>query len=342
MLARRSVLFGLLLWTTSLTSSAQDAATASPWPPLPVGVSSLGAVAADGYLYVYGGHAGKTHSYDTQSVLGTFHRLPLQPNSAAEGRSTWESLPGGTRLQGMNLVAYQGKIIRVGGMEPRNEPGTPANNVSVATVVQYDPVKKTWSDLPALPQPRSSHDVVVVGSQLFVFGGWAMRGAGQKPEWHQEGLVLDLNHVESGWKALSQPFQKRALTMVALGSKVYVLGGLTAEGAERTVNIYDTKKQSWSEGPAIPGSERVGFSPAAAVLQDRLILNTSAGLVARLTTDGQAWEKVGQAKIKRMVARLLPHGTDQVILVGGASSGGNVAEVEVFRIPAQGERLEQD
>ena len=31
----------------------------------------------DGYLYLYGGHAGKTHSYDTATVLGTFHRLKL-------------------------------------------------------------------------------------------------------------------------------------------------------------------------------------------------------------------------------------------------------------------------
>ena len=58
-------------------------------PPLPAAVSSLGAVACDGYVYVYGGHAGKTHSYDTKSVLGTFHRLKL------DSGTKWEELPGG-------------------------------------------------------------------------------------------------------------------------------------------------------------------------------------------------------------------------------------------------------
>jgi hypothetical protein len=50
---------------------------AKSYPPIPVAVSSLGAIESEGYLYVYGGHSGKTHSYDTKSVLGTFHRLKL-------------------------------------------------------------------------------------------------------------------------------------------------------------------------------------------------------------------------------------------------------------------------
>ena len=62
--------------------------------PLPTAVSSFGAIACDGYLYVYGGHAGKTHSYDTKSVLGTFHRLKL------DGGTQWEELPGGPILRG--------------------------------------------------------------------------------------------------------------------------------------------------------------------------------------------------------------------------------------------------
>ena len=48
------------------------------FPALPTAVSSFGAIACDDHLYVYGGHAGKTHSYDTKSVLGTFHRLKLR------------------------------------------------------------------------------------------------------------------------------------------------------------------------------------------------------------------------------------------------------------------------
>ena len=58
-------------------------------PPLTQATSSLGAVELDGYLYVYGGHAGKTHKFNTETVLGTFQRLKL------DGGKEWESLPGG-------------------------------------------------------------------------------------------------------------------------------------------------------------------------------------------------------------------------------------------------------
>ena len=57
-------------------------------------MSSLGAVECDGYLYVYGGHAGKTHTYSTKDVLGTFHRLKL------DGGAKWEELPAGRSFRG--------------------------------------------------------------------------------------------------------------------------------------------------------------------------------------------------------------------------------------------------
>ena len=64
----------------------------------------------------------------------------------ADGR-TWEELPGGPGLQGMNLAAYDGKIYRVGGMEPRNKPGDPTDNYSIADVVSFDPVAGRWQSL---------------------------------------------------------------------------------------------------------------------------------------------------------------------------------------------------
>src|SRR5688572_31164214 len=101
--------------------AAEPAPTKAPaFPAMPKAVSSFGAIECDGYLYLYGGHAGKTHSYDTESVLGTFHRLKL------DGGTKWEPLPGGPIAQGMNLTSHGGKVYRVGGMQPKNKPGDPA------------------------------------------------------------------------------------------------------------------------------------------------------------------------------------------------------------------------
>lgn len=304
----------------------------SPFPPLPTAVSSLGAIACDGYIYVYGGHAGKTHNYDTKTVIGTFHRLKL------DGGTKWEELPGGPILQGMNLASHGGKVYRVGGMQPRNEPGQPTDNASVTDAAVYDPKTGKWTALPPLPAGRSSHDIVVVGDKLVVVGGWNQQGKGQKSLWHDTALVFDLMAGKPEWKAVPQPFKRRALTAAAIGAKVYVMGGLdAAAAASNRVDVYDTAADKWTTGPDIPGG-RVGFSPAANAVNGRLILNTIETPVYRLTEAGDAWEKVGESTTKRMVHRLLPFGKD-AILVGGASSKGNVAEVEIVKLAHRGEKV---
>ena len=121
------LLAGLLMTLPQLPASAQPPA----YPPLPEAVSSFGGIVADNFLYVYGGHTGKAHSYSTSTVSGKLHRLDLKHPKA------WEELPGGVGLQGMNLAAHAGKIYLIGGMQPRNKPGDPAENHSVADVTCY-------------------------------------------------------------------------------------------------------------------------------------------------------------------------------------------------------------
>lgn len=302
---------------------------AADYPPLPVGVSSLGAIASDGYLYVYGGHSGPTHHYDTASVRGTFYRLKL------DGGRQWDELPGGPQLQGMNLAAIDGVIYRVGGMQPRNAPGEPSDNHSIAQAARFIPSKGTWEELPPLPQPRSSHDLVAVGKKLVVVGGWQLRGKDAKPIWHDTTLVLDLAASKPEWKAVPQPFQRRALTATSVGSKVYVLGGLGPDGPDRRVDILDVETGRWSQGPDLPGPERVAFSPACCTLDGRVILSTSQGPIYRLSANGEAWEKIASASRGRIVHRLVPHG-NAVILVGGASGGENLAAIEVVTLPPPG------
>lgn len=315
-----------------LVCSASAATRAADYPPLPAAASSLGTIECDGYLYVYGGHAGKTHSYDTESVLGTFHRLKI------EGGKAWEKLPSGPILQGLNLASHKGKVYRVGGMSPLNKPGEPADNVSLDDASVYDPKAGTWSALPKLPAGRSSHDLVTVGDKLVVVGGWQMRGKAEGSKWHDTALSLDLTAKEPKWESIPQPFQRRALTAAVLGTKVYVIAGLTADAAStKQVDILETATGKWSTGPAIPGSDRVGFSPAATVVEGKLIVNTSAGPLFRLTEKGDAWEKVGTVPTTRMVARIVPAGKNAVLVVGGAGKGGNVSAVERVEIAEKGE-----
>ncbi len=315
-------------------------AAAAEYPPTPAAVASAGAAVSDGYLYLYGGHSGKTHAYDNKSTLGTFHRLKL------DGGTKWEELPGGPVLQGMNLAAHGGKVYRVGGMSPRNAPGEPADSVSVADVARFDPKSGKWEELPALPAGRSSHDVVVVGDKLVVVGGWQMGGKDGKSSWHDTALSLDLTAKDAKWVEIPQPFKRRALTAAAAGGKVYVLGGLTEKGTDPRVDILDVATGKWADGPALPdGGKDAGlpaFSPAAAAAGDRVVVHTSSGPVYRLTADGKEWEKVGTARKPRMVARLVPLSSAEVVLVAGAAKGGNVDLVEVIKLAEKGEKISSE
>jgi N-acetylneuraminic acid mutarotase len=317
-----------LLAFFSLTASAfaaEPAPTKSPeFPAMPKGVSSFGAIECDGYLYIYGGHSGKTHNYDNKLVLGTFHRLKL------DGGAKWEELPGGPIAQGLNLAAHGGKVYRVGGMQPKNPPGEGADNHSLADCARFDPKAGKWEDLPALPAGRSSHDVVAVGDKLLVVGGWQLKGKDTTPAWHDTALILDLTSAKPEWKSIPQPFKRRALTAAVLGTKVYVIGGLGATGGDKRVDVLDVATGKWSEGPTMPGGDRVAFSPAACAVRNRIVLNTSEGLVYRLSEKGDAWEKVGESAKKRVVARMVPFGADRAILLGGASGGANADSLEVI------------
>lgn len=238
----------------------------------------------------------------------------------------------------MNLAAHGGKIYRVGGMQPRNAVGEKADSHSLADVARFDPRIGKWESLPSMPSGRSSHDVVVAGDKLVVVGGWQMKGKDEKSVWHDTSLVLDLAASKPEWKSISQPFKRRALTAAAIGNNVYVLGGLGADGTNNAVQILDVSTGKWSEGPELVGTGHVAFSPAACALNGKLLVNTSAGPVYRLNEAGNGWEKVGEAVTKRMVGRLIPYGSDSVILVGGAAgSSGATDAVEIIKLAAKGE-----
>ena len=304
---------------------ADPAAEAPAYPPLPRAVSSFGAAVADGWLYVYGGHSGKAHQYSTDTVVGTFHRLRL-----ADPKS-WEELPGGPALQGLALVAHEGKLYRLGGMQPRNQPGTTADNHSLPSCARFDPATRQWENLPDLPEGRSSHDAVVIGDRIIVVGGWRLNGAGTKPDWHSTALILDLKKEPLRWEAVKQPFRRRALTAAAHDGKVYVMAGLTPDGElELTVDVYDPAKDSWAAGPDLPGPLSNGFSPAACAAGGRLFVSTADGRLWRLAEKGDAWEAVGTLKQPRFVHRMVPAGDELLLAVGGASRSGSVALTEAI------------
>jgi YHS domain-containing protein len=151
--------------------------------------------------------------------------------------------------------------------------------------------------------------------------------------WHDTAVVLDTAAKDPKWESIPQPFKRRALTAAALGTRVYVIGGFTESSeSTRAVNVLDLATGKWSEGPEIPGPDKVGFSPASTVAGGRVILNTMDKSVFALNEKGTAWEKVGATADSRFVHRIVPAGKDAVIAIGGAGPAGAHASLELVKL----------
>jgi len=170
----------------------------TPLPPIPQAATSFGATLTDGWLYFYGGNTGKAHEFNKDCVKGDFFRLQLPAGTA------WETLPGGQALLSSSLIGYEGKVIRIGGLNARNEKGAKSDLHSTDEVVSYDPKTLKWDALTPLPEPRSSHDSAIVGHVLYVGGGWKLSGDdgdGTHSKWHDTLLTFDLQSPDQGWKS---------------------------------------------------------------------------------------------------------------------------------------------
>jgi N-acetylneuraminic acid mutarotase len=165
------------------------------------------------------------------------------------------------KRQSVALVAHSGKLYRIGGMQPRNSRSEKSDTRSQPECASFDPATGKWIDMSPLPEPRSSHDAVVVDDSIYVFGGWRLNGTAGKSEWYAHGLRLHLSRADAKWEKIDQPFRRRALTVAALNGKVYVVGGMDDGGkVVRNVSVFERKRYVVGRA-AIPGDDGNGFTP---------------------------------------------------------------------------------
>lgn len=297
-------------------------------PELPRGMTSFGGAILDDNLYVYGGHLGGAHSYSTKDQSNDFRRLSLKTVGA-----NWETLPSGPKLTGLALVAHNGKLYRVGGFTVKNEEKEDQNLWSQDSFAQFDPRTGEWTDLPSLPEPRSSHDAVVLDGKLYVAGGWNMQGS-DNTTWHTTAWSCDLNQPSLTWTALPAPsFERRALSLAAYQGKIYVLGGMQKSNEPSTVvDMFDPATQTWSKGPALNGFGLEGFGNSSFAIGDRLIATTMSGSLQQLNSQSNRWDVIGQLAHPRFFHRQLVTSDGNLLVVGGASMQiGKTNAIEIFK-----------
>ena len=297
-------------------SSTQD----RQYPDLPRGITSFGAAVIGDWLYVYGGHFGRPHHYSNTSQSDQLSRLNLGKDS------TWEVIATGPRLQGLAMVAHGGKLYRVGGFTAHNEEDDDHDLRSVADFVRFNPEAGKWESLPSLPEPRSSHDAVVIGDKLYVAGGWRL--GGEDPEWHRTAWVTDLSREKIVWESLSEPpFLRRAVSLGHRNGKLYVIGGMRQKGGPTTrVDVYDPASGQWSQAPSLidpkadadRGKGMEGFGSSAFTVEGRLLVSTYNGNIQVLDERNDAWHISAKLVDDRFFHRMLPF-KGRLLLVGGAS-----------------------
>jgi len=318
---------------TSVFAIVKGPAT-RPLPDAPEAVASFGAAVVDDEVYVYGGHIGRAHQHSRDNLSSGFYKFKL-PDGAK-----WSKVGEVRPLQGLALVAHGGKVYRIGGLDARNPKEKPSELWSTDEVTCFDPATGKWTTLTPLPEPRSSHDAVVVGDTVYVAGGWKLAGDDIDAEWHTVVHTADLSKRPLEWKRAPElPFRIRANALAAIEGKVVLIGGIKPTGkTSNGVAVLELKTGKWTDGPDFPGDERMrAFGASAFGVGDRVYASAWDGQVYALGGDLTQWRALapGMLAEPRFFHRLVPFKDQALLFIGGASTKGHLASVEWLDLKEQ-------
>lgn len=297
-------------------------------PPLPVAVTSFGAAATSDALYVVGGYSGTPHAYSREGQS----KAVLEYRSGEAGWQNIAELPEG--LQGLASVLFGRELCTFGGSHAENAASEATIMKSSARALCLDLDKKTWRQLPDLPAPRSSHAAALIGSTVYVTGGWSLSGRPDSGVFTSELALLDLSSKTPTWKAVPAPFQRRALAVAGVGQNLVVVGGMSEEGRPTAkTDVYDARSGQWSSAPDFPGD---AFGIAASSLGDRVYASGREGILYSYRPGDKEWIRVRTLAYGRFFHQLVPQGGELVALggIGGMHTRGRTRVIE--KIPLSG------
>ena len=203
--------------------------------PIPTARSLPGAaLAANGRIYVVGGHtgggsgySGVTEAFDTATGTWT-SGLATMPT----GRYEVAAVAAGT--------GAQERIYALGGFNQAAVGG------SLATVEAYNPASDTWSAVASLPTARRGLAAVRGGDGLvYAIGGSPVSGG------PPSDAVDAYDPATNSWSSRAPLPTPRAYHAAALGAdgRIYVVGGI---GAGANVEAYDPGTNTWRTVAPLP------------------------------------------------------------------------------------------
>jgi N-acetylneuraminic acid mutarotase len=188
--------------------------------------------------------------------------LLMEEASAQGSWTTMKPIPQGANevtgaVVDRRLYVYGGERMQTqhvyGGMNLKGQP--------LGMFWSYDPRADAWTRLKSNPVPVHHAAAVGIGKKFYVFGGFRLPDTG-RIGWYPENKAWVYDTETQSWSALPpMPTPRGALAAVAVGNKIYVVGGaripvgrelpdgLTLGGPVEllgTMEVFDTEKNSWT------------------------------------------------------------------------------------------------
>jgi N-acetylneuraminic acid mutarotase len=198
--------------------------------PLPRGTDNVAALASAERLYAIGGEA--------RTAFQVY-----EPTTAQ-----WSAGPSLPRISFASAAAVlDGRLHLVGGWNYSN-----TASASVANHMVFDPSSQSWSSAAPISTARNAAGAAVVDGRLYVLGG---RTPGIRANDQQSLSSMEVYTPASGqWAAApAMPTARGSLAVVALGGRLYAMGGESTSGqVSNAVERYDPQSQAWTALPAMP------------------------------------------------------------------------------------------
>jgi hypothetical protein len=211
---------------------------------MPTGRNYLAAVAIDGLIYAVGGFNGS----DNVAVNEVYD----------PGTNRWTSAaPMLSQRGALAAAAHDGRVYAFGGQGERGEQ---------ASIEVYDPATDAWTSGPAMSGPRAGMAAAEVNGKLYVLGGGRSSGG----QFSFSGVNERFDPVRAAWEPMMpMPTARGGLVAVAVGGKIYAIGGLGGAGAAGATEEYDPGTNRWLVRAPMPSRRE---QMAAAALGGRIFV----------------------------------------------------------------------
>ena len=235
-------------------------------------------------------------------------------------------------------VSVGGKVYLAGGIAsidyPEKELEGPDAQArvpvsSLSTLRRFDPATGRYKTLAPMPEALNHIGMVADGDDIYVVGGHGNRLYGGDVH----DTLFRYSVADDRWKRLADmPTARGALAVGIIGDKLYAAGGMTSGRplghAVDTLEVYDIRRDRWSEGPPMPAArEHVGgtvLDGRLYVLGGRDARTDALSTATRFDPETGRWEQLPPLRVAAGGLEAASVGGSVLALGGGDDRGGTV------------------